>query len=488
MSDTSKKKDLYLVNLVIGIGIMFLFRFLPITLPHITDTGMEILGIFIGTLYLWSTSDPIWASLLAIFMIGLSNYSDMSTVLTSTFGNPMVVQVLFLMNIVNCLVENHLTEYVGRFFLTRKICRGKPWMLTFFIMMGCVLMAAFMSAFAPIFLFWPILYDIFSLTGMKAYEKYPTIMVILVVIAALLGFPVPPFMSNGLALITNYTTITTNMGHPVIINSAGYLILGLINAFICTVVIILFCKFVLRPDVSKLKSITPEILNRNPLPPMSLRQKLIGISFAIFILILLCPSLVPSTALGIFVKNNTYGICVGYTFLLCAVRIEKKPLMNFAETMKRFSWPTYFLIASAILLGNALTSDSTGISAFLNAVLMPVFQNVSPSMFSIIILLFTVVLTNVCNSFVIGILMQPVIATYCLATGVNSAPITAVMIQFVLLSAAITPAASPFAAMLFGNKDWLKPGQIYKYSFMFVCLELLIVLVCVLPLSNILLG
>ena len=179
---------------------------------------------------------------------------------------------------------------------------------------------------------------------------------------------------------------------------------------------------------------------------------------------------------------------MGYTFLLCAVRIEKKPLMNFAETMKRFSWPTYFLIASAILLGNALTSDSTGISAFLNAVLMPVFQNVSPSMFSIIILLFTVVLTNVCNSFVIGILMQPVIATYCLATGVNSAPITAVMIQFVLLSAAITPAASPFAAMLFGNKDWLKPGQIYKYSFMFVCLELLIVLVCVLPLSNILLG
>ena len=57
----------------------------------------------------------------------------------------------------------------------------------------------------------------------------------------------------------------------------------------------------------------------------------------------------------------------------------KKPLMDFSSTMKRFSWSTYFLIASAILLGNALTNESTGVSAFLNTVLMPVLQNVPAS-------------------------------------------------------------------------------------------------------------
>ena len=487
MAPTKQKKDFYLVHMAIGIGIMLLFRFLPLNLPNVTDTGMKILGIFIGTLYLWSTSDPIWSSVLAIFLTGLSGYADMNTVLTSTFGTPILVQVFFLLTLINCLIENNLTEYCGRFFLTRKICTGRPWLLTFFIMLGCMLMGAFMGGFTPVFLFWPILYDIFETVGMKPYEKYPTIMVILVIVATLLGFPIPPFMGNGLALISNYRTVTGNMGQEVIINDAGYLIVGLVHATVCIVLIILFCKFILRPDTSRLKSITPELLDRNPLPPMTFRQKFIGISFAVFICILLIPSVAPSTALGAYVKANTYGISLGYTFLLCAIRIDKKPLLNFPQTMRRFSWGTYFLIASAILLGNALTSDVTGISPFLNTVLMPIFEKVPTSLFAIIIMLFTVALTNVCNSFVIGILLQPVIATFCLATGTNSMPIVAMMILFVLSSAAITPAASPFAALVFGNKEWLKSGGMYKYSSMFVVIELVVVLLCSLPLANLLL-
>ena len=487
MAPTKQKKDFYLVHMAIGIGIMLLFRFLPLNLPNVTDTGMEILGIFIGTLYLWSTSDPIWSSVLAIFLTGLSGYADMNTVLTSTFGTPILVQVFFLLTLINCLIENNLTEYCGRFFLTRKICTGRPWLLTFFIMLGCMLMGAFMGGFTPVFLFWPILYDIFETVGMKPYEKYPTIMVILVIVATLLGFPIPPFMGNGLALISNYRTVTGNMGQEVIINDAGYLIVGLVHATVCIVLIILFCKFILRPDTSRLKSITPELLDRNPLPPMTFRQKFIGISFAVFICILLIPSVASSTALGAYVKANTYGISLGYTFLLCAIRIDKKPLLNFPQTMRRFSWGTYFLIASAILLGNALTSDVTGISPFLNTVLMPIFEKVPTSLFAIIIMLFTVALTNVCNSFVIGILLQPVIATFCLATGTNSTPIVAMMILFVLSSAAITPAASHFAALMFGNKEWLKSGEVYKYSSMFVVIELVVVLLCSLPLANLLL-
>ena len=61
------------------------------------------------------------------------------------------------------------------------------------------------------------------------------------------------------------------------------------------------------------------------------------------------------------------------------------------------------------------------------------------------------------------------------------------MILFVLSSAAITPAASPFAALMFGNKEWLKSGEVYKYSSMFVVIELVVVLLCSLPLANLLL-
>lgn len=156
--------------------------------------------------------------------------------------------------------------------------------------------------------------------------------------------------------------------------------------------------------------------------------------------------------------------------------------------MKAFSWSSYFLIGSAILLDNALTNESTGVSGFLNTVLMPVLQNVPVSAFAVIIIVMTVVLTNLCNSFVIGPLLQPVIATFCMATGMNSAPVVSMMILFVLSSAAVMPAASPFAALMFGNKEWLKSGEVYRYSLMFVMLELIVVLVCRLPVANFLIG
>ncbi len=484
----TKKKDLSYLHLAIGVGIMLLFRFLPFQLPHITPIGMKILGIFIGTLYLWTTSDAITSSILAIFMVGISGSSDMNSVLTSTFGNPILVQVMFLLLVINTLIENRLTEYCGRFFLTRKICLGRPWMLVFFIMIGCVLMGAFMGGFTPIFLFGPILYDIFETVGMKKFEKFPTIMLILVTIATLLGFPIPPFMGNGLALLSNYTTVTSNiMGAPVEINNAGYLATGLIHAFVCVAVLVLFAKFVLRPDVSKLKNLTMDDLNKNPLPPMNLRQKLVAGFFVAFVTLLLIPSIAPNWGVARIIKANTYGIAAFVVFLLCTIKISGKPLMVFSESMKRFSWSTYFLIASAILLGSTLTNESTGVSAFLNSVLMPLFKNVPVSAFAVIIMLLTVVLTNLCNSFVIGLLLQPVIATFCLASGINSAPVVSMMILFVLSSAAITPAASPFAAMLFGNKEWLKSGDIYKYTLIFIAIELIVVMFISLPVANMLL-
>ena len=483
MSKT-QKKDFYNLHLLIGLLIMLFFRFLPIQLPSVTPLGMNILGIFIGTLYLWTTFDTIVSSIISIFLVGLSGYGAMNEILTSTFGNPILVQVLFLLTAINCLIENNLTEYCGRFFLTRKVCLGRPWVLAFFIMVGCMLMGAFMGGFTPIFLFCPILYDIFETVGLKKHDKFPTIMLILVTIATLLGFPVPPFMGNGLALISNYATLTGNMGTVIEINNAGYLAVGLIHSMVCIIILVLFCKYVLRPDTSKLKNLTMEDLNKNPLPPMSTQQKFVAISFTAFILLLLVPSIFPTHPVGKFVKANTYGIAALYVAILCAVRINKKPIMDLPTTMKRFSWSSYFIIAAAILLGSALTNEKTGVSAFLNTVLMPILEKVPTPAFASIVMLLTVVLTNVCNSFVIGLLLQPVIATFCMATGVNSAPIVAMMILFVLSSAAVTPAASPFAALMFGNKEWLDSKEIYKYSLIFVAIELVIVLFISMPVAS----
>lgn len=50
-STANKKEQATLIHSAVGVGIMLFFRYLPISLPEVTPVGMEILGVFLGTLY-----------------------------------------------------------------------------------------------------------------------------------------------------------------------------------------------------------------------------------------------------------------------------------------------------------------------------------------------------------------------------------------------------------------------------------------------------
>lgn len=490
MADKKKSGLMPMIHSVIGIAIMLLFPLLPISLPQVTPTGMEVLGIFIGTLYLWTTVDPLWSSILCIFAIGVSSYAPMAGVLSAAFGAPMVVQMMFMMIFTGALVEEKITLYIGRWFLTRKVMEGRPWVFTFVIALGCCIMSFVMAApFAPIFLFWPIMYGVFQQLGISRNDKYAKLMVILVVFGALLGFPVPPYASNGLALLSNYRNIAANAGSDVVLNDAMYLVCTLLLAVIILAVTILFCKFVFRPDVSKLKELKVADLNKNPLPPMTLRQKILSGAFCVYVLFMLLPSWVPQLPGMAFLSANSLGLCVGFVAILSAVLIQGEPVLKFGRVMTtQFAWPSFFICLTAILIGNVLTAENTGISAFLNTILSPIFSGMNTVTFIIVMMVLLMVLTNLCNSLVIGMIMQPVILNFCMTNGINAAPIVTLSIFFVLSCAMVTPAASPFAAMMFGNKDWLDAKDIYKYCAIIVLLELVLVLVLGIPMTNIFMG
>ncbi len=66
MSNSAAPVSRRAIHSLVGVSIMILFRYLPLGLPEITPVGMEIIGVFIGTLYLWTTVDPVWSSILSI--------------------------------------------------------------------------------------------------------------------------------------------------------------------------------------------------------------------------------------------------------------------------------------------------------------------------------------------------------------------------------------------------------------------------------------
>ena len=481
------------IHFAIGCLIMFAFRMLPVgLLPQVTEVGLQVMGIFIGTIYLWTTIDPLTSSLWAIVMLALSDLAPVGAVITAVFGNPVVVQMFFLMIFMGGLTNRRLTAYIGRWILTRKFIEGRPWVFTITVLVGAYVLAVFIGAFAPIFLFWPILYGVFEDVGFKKTDKFPRMLVLAVVIAALCGFPVPPYMANGLALLGNYRGLLQNFPalaamEGVMVSNGSYFIgcfiLGLINVLAAVAIM----KFVFKPDVSPLKNVTIEMLEKNPLPPMNKSQKIYGVFLVIFIFVMLVPSVLPNLPILSFLNANSLIIATFLVTVLCLLDCGDGPVLKMNEVMgKDFAWPTYWLCVSAIYIGSALTDASTGIVPFLNVVLSPIFNGMSATVFTIVLMLVTVVLTNISNSLVIGMILQPVILTYCANAGVNPAPIISIGIFTVLSTAACTPAASPFAAMLFGNKEYLSSSDVYKYSMTIVAVEMLVVLVLGVPLLNML--
>ena len=145
------------------------------------------------------------------------------------------------------------------------------------------------------------------------------------------------------------------------------------------------------------------------------------------------------------------------------MHLRGKPIADISETAVAYPWRIFLLIAVAMLLGDAMTGKGTNVTVFMEYVLRGALAGFGYVPLCIAVILLGITFTNFCNSVVLGLVLTPVLLAMCNAFGMNAGPLMACFIYAVLI-AACTPAASPFAAMLFGNTQWLSPKDIVTYS------------------------
>ena len=111
---SAPKNTKYYINSAIGVCIMLFFGCLP-TFSTVTPMGMKILGIYIGLLYLWSTVDLIWPSLLGIVVTGFSGYKTVGALLSAGWGDGTNVYIWLI-----CLFAYFITKS-GRHEMAREL-------------------------------------------------------------------------------------------------------------------------------------------------------------------------------------------------------------------------------------------------------------------------------------------------------------------------------------------------------------------------------
>ncbi len=475
-------KKNYYIHSLIGILIMVIFAFVPPFGP-VTEVGVKVLGVFLGTMYLWTFVDTLWPSLFGVLMMGLTGFGNFNSLLSSTFGSPIVVMLFFVILMTGAITEEGVCEYISRWFITRKVSNGRPWVFTALFLTGVYIISVLTAPTPTIFIFWPILYSLFATLGYKKGDKYATLMLIAVVMAASFGFATTPFKGALTGLLGNYAKVT---GAP--IEYLSFMAVSVPVSLAGLAVIILSMRFIFRPDIALLKDVNVEMFNKKPLPPMNLRQKAMTAALIVFIIWVLCPPLLPDSPIKQILTASQNAIPVLIIAVCCFLKVEGKPLVNFnAIAAKYMIWPVVLIVGSAMTIGNALTDEATGITVLLKSVLTPVFEGKSPLIFTVACVTIACILTNVCNNMVVGMLLIPIIHVFSMEIGASAAVITSLSMYMVCI-AVVTPAASTTSAILHGNSTWMNIGEIYKYGIIMTVLSLITVLAVGLPIASLVFG
>lgn len=481
MTTTTHKSYKEWIHTAIGLALMFGIPLLPPIEP-ITTTGMQIGGIFIGAIYLWSMVSTFWPSLITVIALGFTDYTDMNGIL-SAFSAYLPMLMLFCMIFFGAIGDCGLTQYIGRWFLTRKIINGRPSVFNFVMMVAMFFVSAFIDPLMALLVLWPTLYLILEEVGYHKEDRYYRIMILATFMAIALGQCTLPFFGGQLIILGAFEAasgISTNYG--------GYILFNILTSLLVFLAITLVIKFVLRPDMSKMKNFSIEQINKNPLPPMNLQQKIYILAALVFLVAALAPSFLPAD--WGFVQFLSGLNLVGFTMLaiaiLAIIKIDGKPVLEPGRITKEYvSWDLYLLVVLAVYFSSCLMDDATGIQPWIVGILNPLFSGHSQMFFIIVLLIAGVILTNFANNGIVGAIMMQLIVAMAPSLGIEDPVPLAMATTMCMFLAVLTPAASPYAAVLHAN-DRVSMSDIMKYGLIMIVVSLVIFVAVGLPLASIL--
>lgn len=452
------KSTKYYVHSVIGLIIMFFFGFLPPFGP-VTPVGMKFLGIFLGLIYLWSFVDMGWPIIASFAALVIFNLMPINSIYTAAFSNQIVLMCLFTMLVLMPLSETGIFDYVAAALLNLKFLKGHPWRITIgmfvLVFLGCVMH----GGLAVLFMVFELVYRICDMCGMKRSHPWAGAVVVGAVVTFVIGGALFPF--SGLALFMMGVFVPLGgFQWPFL----QYIIFMTIMEIAVMGFYVLF-MFLMRLDISALKEVNVADFIKE-LPPMTPYQKKAVAMLVSFIVCLILagisPNLPANPITGTLGRLGLVGVSWIFMCLMVIWRVNDRGAFNFNIMAAKVPWDSVLIICVGMAFGPAITGEGTGISALLYQLTAPLLAGHSPFVFTLILCLVTLVLTNFFNNTVIVMLMITIIAPYMATMNLNIITLAAVMLVASQM-AMFLPGASYYAGLAHGQAEHIgrKSGFIF---------------------------
>lgn len=468
------------IHAIIMLAFMFFFGMIP-PIGEITPLGMQVLGIFAGIIYGWSTLGMIVPSLLGIVGFGLLEGNNMVSTFTAAFGDRITVAMMLFLITAALVDKVGLSGYIANWCISRKFVAGRPWMIAIMFCVAGTIISATVNLFAAMILMWNIFYRFCEQVGFKKGDKYPALVLVGIIYCCTMGGGIFPFMGMSLLVVGQQITFT-----GVSIDFLSFTIIQLILTIMASSLYLLMAKFVFKPDVSQLLN-NAEALEQYKGQRLTKDQKLVGILIVLLMVMLFLPGLLPKElALAGFLKSlDIAGVAAIIISAYYLLKLGQKDAIPFSELAKGISWELILMFATVAPLSKAVNNPDSGIMAFVSSHLSDLFVGMSPFVFMVVIFVIASIITQFANNVVVILIIAPIMYHFALQLGANPLVLT-VIAAFSLNVAFLTPAASGPAAMVFSNQQWISTKYAYILGLIIFVINLLVTIVGI-PIAEMLL-
>lgn len=476
----STEKIKFYLHLIIVVALMFGFRYIPPIAP-ITPIGMTVLGVFLGLLYGWTMLGIFLPSLLGLIAFGTCGYMTNAEFLSAGFGHDITVMMIFSLIFIGGLVaEFDITDILIQKIFSIKLLYGKPWLFSSSIILANWLVCCFVNPYIVVVFVYTMIFQICKAVDYKPQSIWPSMMIIGCTLGASVSIISFPYKATTLMFMGAYTAATGNT-----MDWGAYTITMLVLSTLFLLGFVLACRVIFRPDLSKLAQIKSDTFLEEGKKISKQQKYALGLMGAT-LLCLLLPSFLPKTwfIAQFFSKLGITNVFLVALVIAMCVQLDGKPLINFSSLAgKGMQWNVFLIMPIALPVISALSSQETGITAFIMGILAPILMGKPLLIFLLLLIGISALMTNYFNNMVVIMIFIPITCGYAAVLGFNAEAVCALLIVIGYL-AILSPAGSPLTAIMFGNNEWVTAKTGYIYGGIALIVAFIITIVIGLPLSN----
>ena len=452
-----------LLKIVICFAIMLAFWFMPAPAP-LTDVGMRVIGIFIGTVLLLSTVDTVWPAILAVALLGRSGVATLNEAIAGTLGSWIIYFILMSFVMTYALNKSGFTDRLVAKFMSMKFVSKSPWTFTISMSTIGLILACFIDQIPATAFMLMFANRVYEELGYSKKDAYPHMANIMVVYGVIIGGAMTP-ISHALSIlgIGVYEAVTGAS-----MSLFTYLAFGVPTGLVLYVVLIAVMRFTCHPDMSNFKDFDIQRVLKHQ-GKMQLRELITVIIFFGTVIMWMLPGVAGMFTDAEWVTTlNNYGItfwAILSVILMSIISVNDEPLINLKEVMNgHINWAILIFIAFGVYVGSALAADSTGLNAWITANITPLTASVPPIVVVLIITTAGEIMTNFASNTSTITVMTGVGVSLALSSGGAINPVGMALCTTMSGSCAyLLPSSFGCIAMLHGD-DWSSSKKIYLYG------------------------